>query len=28
LFLNETFTFGKVLGLVLIIVGTIITVKY
>jgi drug/metabolite transporter (DMT)-like permease len=28
LFLNETFTFGKVLGLVLIIIGTIITVKY
>ena len=28
LFLNETFTYGKVLGLVLIIVGTIITVKY
>jgi drug/metabolite transporter (DMT)-like permease len=28
LLLNETFTYGKVLGLVLIIVGTIITVKY
>lgn len=28
LFLNETFTVGKVLGLLLIIIGTIITVKY
>jgi len=26
--LNETFTIGKVIGLVLIILGTIITVKY
>lgn len=26
--LNETFTYGKVIGLVLIILGTIITVKY
>ncbi|MDD3320929.1 MAG: EamA family transporter [Paludibacter sp.] len=26
--LNETFTIGKVVGLVLIIVGTIVTVKY
>jgi len=26
--LNETFTFGKVVGLLLIIVGTIVTVKY
>jgi uncharacterized membrane protein len=26
--LNETFTLGKVIGLVLIILGTIITVKY
>ena len=26
--LNETFTYGKVVGLVLIILGTIITVKY
>jgi len=28
LFLNETFTMGKVIGLILIIIGTIITVKY
>lgn len=28
MFLNETFTFGKVLGLILILLGTIITVKY
>ncbi len=27
-FLNETFTIGKVIGLVLIILGTIVTVKY
>jgi uncharacterized membrane protein len=26
--LNETFTFGKVIGLVLIILGTIVTVKF
>jgi len=26
--LNETFTVGKVIGLVLIIVGTIVTVKF
>jgi len=26
--LNETFTIGKVIGLVLIILGTIVTVKY
>jgi undecaprenyl phosphate-alpha-L-ara4N flippase subunit ArnF len=26
--LNETFTWGKVVGLVLIIVGTIVTVKW
>lgn len=28
LFLNETFTYGKVVGLFLIIIGTIVTVKY
>ncbi|MFT3795388.1 EamA family transporter [Flavobacterium sp.] len=28
LFLGETFTIGKVMGLALIIVGTIVTVKY
>ncbi|MEI6143398.1 MAG: EamA family transporter [Mariniphaga sp.] len=28
LVLNETFTIGKVIGLVLIILGTIVTVKY
>ncbi|RZJ34872.1 MAG: hypothetical protein EOO51_07810 [Flavobacterium sp.] len=28
LFLGETFTIGKVLGLILIILGTIVTVKY
>jgi len=27
-FLNETFTYGKVIGLVLIIIGTIVTVKF
>jgi len=27
-FLGETFTIGKVVGLILIIVGTIVTVKY
>lgn len=26
--LNETFTYGKVIGLVLIIIGTIVTVKF
>jgi undecaprenyl phosphate-alpha-L-ara4N flippase subunit ArnF len=26
--LNETFTIGKVIGLILIILGTIVTVKY
>lgn len=28
IFLNETFTWGKVIGLVFIIVGLIVTVKY
>ena len=28
LFLNETFTFGKLFGLLLIILGTIVTVKF
>lgn len=27
-FLNETFTWGKVIGLVLIVIGTIVTVKF
>lgn len=27
-FLNETFTVGKVIGLVLIVIGTIVTVKF
>lgn len=27
-FLGETFTIGKVIGLVLIVIGTIVTVKY
>ncbi len=27
-FLNESFTWGKILGLVLIIIGTIVTVKF
>jgi uncharacterized membrane protein len=27
-FMGETFTIGKVIGLILIIIGTIVTVKY
>ncbi len=28
MFLNETFTFGKILGLILIMIGIIVTVKF